>query len=196
MMAHLVDARGLPCPQPVLLAKKNVDERTAAFDICVDNEVSASNVIRFLKNQGYEVTRQSEGKDITLSALHNGAPAPIAATKMETGDYGILLLSQTIGEESKELGDVLMKGFLGTLVQRKPLPKVIALMNGAVLLTLPESSTAATLRDLERLGVIILVCGTCTKHFSIDEKVSVGQISNMFEITETVFSTAKPIVMG
>ena len=89
-----------------------------------------------------------------------------------------------------------MKGFLGTLVQRNPLPKVIALMNGAVLLTLPESSTADTLRDLEHLGVIILVCGTCTKHFAIDEKVSVGQISNMFEITETVFSTAKPIVIG
>ncbi len=189
-----LDARGLPCPQPVLLAKKNVDAGAAAFDVWVDNDVSASNVMRFLKNQQYDVTRQEKGTDILLSALHKGIPAEKA--KAETGDYGILLLSKTIGEESKELGDVLMKGFLGTLPQRNPLPKVIALMNGAVLLTLPEYSTADTLRDLERLGVLILVCGTCTKHFAIDEKVSVGQISNMFEITESVFATAKPIVIG
>ena len=195
-MTQTLDARGLPCPQPVLLAKKNVDKSVAAFEVWVDNDVSASNVMRFLKNQGYEVTRQEEGTDIVLSALSTGTPPTLAAPQTELGDYGILLLSQTIGEESKELGDVLMKGFLGTLVQRKPLPKVIALMNGAVFLTLPESSAADTLRDLERLGVIILVCGTCTKHFAINEKVTVGQISNMFEITESVFATAKPIVMG
>ena len=195
-MMLTLDARGLPCPQPVLLARKTVADGVAAFEVWVDNDVSASNVMRFLKNQGYEATRKEEGRDIILSALYNGTPPPATETQTETGDYGILLLSDTIGEKSKELGDVLMKGFLGTLIQRKPLPKVIALMNGAVLLTLPESSAADTLRDLEQLGVIILVCGTCTKHFAIDEKVGVGQISNMFEITETVFATAKPIVIG
>lgn len=195
MGSRVVDARGLPCPQPVLLARNAVTEGSAAFEVWVDNAVSAANVTRFLKNQGYEVSQEARGADILLSALKGETPEA-NTTPAEMGDYGFLLLSRTLGGESPELGEVLMKGFLATLAQKKPLPKVIALMNGAVWLTLPESSAAATLRELERLGVTILVCGTCTKHFSIDEKISVGQISNMFEITETVFDAAKPIVMG
>jgi hypothetical protein len=44
--------------------------------------------------------------------------------------------------------------------------------------------------------VTVLVCGTCTKHFGITDDIAVGQISNMFEITETVFGASKPIVLG
>jgi hypothetical protein len=33
-------------------------------------------------------------------------------------------------------------------------------------------------------------------HFGITENIRVGVISNMFEITEAVFGTSKPIVIG
>lgn len=59
-----------------------------------------------------------------------------------------------------------------------------------------ESSVMDTLRKLEAKGTSVLVCGTCTKHFGITDMVRVGVISNMFEITEAVFSADKYIVIG
>ncbi|MFR5880996.1 MAG: hypothetical protein ACLUEQ_09425 [Cloacibacillus evryensis] len=46
------------------------------------------------------------------------------------------------------------------------------------------------------MGTKILICGTCTKHFGITEAITIGTISNMFEISEAVFGTDKPIVLG
>ena len=108
----------------------------------------------------------------------------------------MLLLSKTLGNESPELGDVLMKAFLGTLAQRKDLPSVVALMNGGVFLALPDHSTCDTLKEMEANGVKVLVCGTCARHFGIVESVGVGSVSNMFEITEEVLSASKNVVIG
>jgi sulfur relay (sulfurtransferase) complex TusBCD TusD component (DsrE family) len=42
-------------------------------------------------------------------------------------------------------------------------------------------------------GVEILVCGTCTNHFGITEKIGVGTISNMFDITEAMLGPSRVI---
>ena len=107
-----------------------------------------------------------------------------------------MFTSDKIGAESGGLGDVLMKSCLGTLVQSEKAPSVIALMNSAVKMALSGSSCHDYLCELRDRGTLILVCGTCTKHFGITEAVSVGVISNMFEITEAVFGTSKPVVIG
>ena len=69
-------------------------------------------------------------------------------------------------------------------------------MNEGVRMALKESSARDTLAALEAKGVRILVCGTCTKHFGITDQVTVGVISNMFEISEAIFGASKPIVLG
>ena len=73
---------------------------------------------------------------------------------------------------------------------------MIALMNEGVLLSLPENGASEILRDLENKGTSILVCGTCTNHFGITDKVSVGTISNMFQITEAMLEVDKALVYG
>ena len=195
-----IDATGKPCPQPVMLAKKAVDGGAEALEVTVDNPVSASNVTRFLESQGYSVTPSGEVPRLVLEARKTGEAGPEPAltcpSSPSTGDYGVLLLSRTLGGESPELGEALMKAFLGTLAQRTPLPSVLALMNGAVFLALKDSSAHETLAEMATKGVQVLVCGTCTKHFDVTDRVAVGTISNMFEITEAVYGTAKPVVMG
>ena len=89
-----------------------------------------------------------------------------------------------------------MKAFIGTLPKADVPPAVIALMNEGVKMSLAENSVCDTLKALEARGVKILVCGTCAKHFGITERVAVGAISNMFEISESVFGAEKPIVLG
>ncbi|MBC7323303.1 MAG: sulfurtransferase-like selenium metabolism protein YedF, partial [Acetomicrobium sp.] len=113
----------------------------------------------------------------------------------EKKSVGVLLLSDTIGRPNDGLGEVLMKSFLGVLLEGEP-PVVIALMNEGVLLSLPENSASEILRDLENKGTSILVCGTCTNHFGITDKVSVGTISNMFQITEAMLEVDKALVYG
>jgi selenium metabolism protein YedF len=170
--------------------------------VLVDNDVSAQNVGRFLKNAGYAVERLDSEGVTKLEAVLSGEAAKQPQTAFDVqnavprSDYAYLILSNTIGVPSDGLGEVLMKSFLGTIGSREPLPSAIALMNEGVKLALAGETTASTLSELEARGVTLLVCGTCTKHFGITEGIGAGQISNMFEITEAVFGTSKPIVMS
>lgn len=68
-MATTVDARGLSCPQPVIMTldeiKKGSDKEII---ILVDTDTSKENVTRAAESQGYtvnEVTREGEGYRIT-----------------------------------------------------------------------------------------------------------------------------------
>ena len=64
-------------------------------------------------------------------------------------------------------------------------------MNEGVKLALNHTSSLDHLLALERGGVRILVCGTCTNHFGITADIGAGVISNMFEITEALLSADK-----
>lgn len=63
-----VDARGLSCPQPVLLAKKAVQQLPVDLTILVDNETAKNNVLRFLQNSGYTVDIAMTEETIQLQA--------------------------------------------------------------------------------------------------------------------------------
>jgi len=63
-----VDARGISCPQPVLMAKNAIEKSPEGIDILVDNNTAKNNVSRFLKNQGYKLEYENEGEDILIKA--------------------------------------------------------------------------------------------------------------------------------
>lgn len=50
-----VDARGRSCPEPVVMAKKAVDQGHNDFTVLVDSEGARENVSRFLRSQGLKV---------------------------------------------------------------------------------------------------------------------------------------------
>ena len=59
-----VDARGLSCPQPVMLTSKAIKKlNKGAIEVLVDSGTSRDNVSRLGKNSGWAVTveEQSEG---------------------------------------------------------------------------------------------------------------------------------------
>ena len=106
-----------------------------------------------------------------------------------------MLGSATIGGEDALLGEILAKSFLGTLAELTDPPGVLALMNEGVKLALNNTSSCEHLLTLEKKGVRILVCGTCTNHFGITADIGAGVISNMFEITEALLSADKTIAL-
>lgn len=60
---HKIDARGLSCPEPVLVTKKALEEHKEGIEITVDSQVSKENVSRFAEQSGYKtaVEESSEG---------------------------------------------------------------------------------------------------------------------------------------
>ena len=103
----------------------------------------------------------------------------------------VLITGKTLGRNDEELGEILVKGFLGALAQLDVPPKTLALMNEGVKLALFDSSACDHLKNLERKGTNILVCGTCVNHFGITDSVGAGIISNMFEIVESLNKAGK-----
>lgn len=69
-MAEQIDARGLSCPQPVLLTvSKLKDIRSGEIEVLVDNETSKENVTRAALAQGWSVSRIKEDDDIFVVTL-------------------------------------------------------------------------------------------------------------------------------
>lgn len=64
-----VDARGVSCPQPVLLTKNAAKNNPAEIQVLVDSNTAKSNVERFLKNSGYKnISLSSQGDDYVVTA--------------------------------------------------------------------------------------------------------------------------------
>lgn len=63
-MSETVDARGLSCPQPVLLTLSRLSGLTSGeCTVIVDNEVSLENVSRAASNKGWSVQSVAEEAD-------------------------------------------------------------------------------------------------------------------------------------
>lgn len=61
-----VDARGLSCPEPVILTKRAASSNPKELKVFVDNNVSMENVRKFLQKEGYKVTVKDEQGDMVL----------------------------------------------------------------------------------------------------------------------------------
>ncbi|MDO4988504.1 MAG: sulfurtransferase TusA family protein [Synergistes sp.] len=63
----MLDARGLSCPQPVLMLKKAMADNGDKYEIIVDNVTAKENITRFAVNSGYNVSVTEQNDDYVLS---------------------------------------------------------------------------------------------------------------------------------
>ncbi len=70
-MSKIVDARGLSCPQPVLMTLDAISSGTDnEIQVLVDNEASRENVARAAENKGCQVKDvQEEGPDTRITIV-------------------------------------------------------------------------------------------------------------------------------
>jgi tRNA 2-thiouridine synthesizing protein A len=68
MSTKRIDARGLSCPQPVLLTMGAFKETAQGhIEVLVDNEASKENVSRAALSQGWKIVQSAEeGQDYRL----------------------------------------------------------------------------------------------------------------------------------
>lgn len=63
-----IDARGLSCPQPVVLTKNHIDKAgSGEVEILVDTATARDNITRLAGNSGWTVAVSSAGEDIVLT---------------------------------------------------------------------------------------------------------------------------------
>ena len=62
----MIDARGLSCPEPVILIKKAMASGEKEYEMMVDNRTALENVTRFAQHNGYEVEYIREDGDYRL----------------------------------------------------------------------------------------------------------------------------------
>ena len=180
-----LDARGLDCPQPVVKTKKAL-AKADRLRVTVDDEVQADNVAKLAKKLDCKVSilEEEEHYQLTIEQEED-------STKTEEGSGAgkvYFLTSNTLGEGAEELGTVLMKGFISTLLDVRPLPEKVIFMNSGVKVPTLNEQAIEDLKKLSEAGVEILSCGTCLDYYEISEQLAVGEISNMYTILSALNS--------
>jgi len=194
-----IDARDLACPKPLLRTKQAIEtEEFEMLTVLVSNVPARENVTRFLSHAGFQSVSSSgseESGEIRITAVRgdlkdsSDEPARSAprqgmmpAVTVHAGGKTVLVASDRIGMGKKELGRLLLKGYIYTLTQFDTPPRCLIFMNTGVKLTLDDSDSLEDLKILAEKGVEILVCGTCLDYLNVRERMMVGRISNMYEI--------------
>ncbi len=202
-----IDARGLSCPAPVLLTKNVIEtEKPEQIRIILDNEASGQNVSRFLSSKNFSVNRVQEGETLIVigkiqeGGISKGEGAPITCdiseeTHNSRHDKRIMILisSNCLGRGDDELGSKLIVNFIKTLNEMGNELWRLIFVNSGVKLTVENAQALQDLKELEKHGVKILVCGTCLDHFKLLEKKQVGETTNMLDIVAAMQMADKVI---
>lgn len=200
-----VDARGLSCPQPVLEAKRVIDEQLSDhFRVLVDSETSRENVSRFARNKGFQVEVRENGTEQfeieirrpesspELQAPEELIPCPVPQTSTQTRNV-VYVANDCMGRGDDELGHKLMRGFLRTWIDMDRKPWRIIFINAGVRLTTIDDEAVEAVSMLQEKGVEVLSCGTCLQHFGLEDKLRVGKVTNMYEVIESMNAATKVI---
>ena len=191
-----IDCRGQACPAPVIATKKALEESGAGIRVLVDDGAPRENVVRFVRNRGYQVneTAEADGWSLqvtgstTAEETHQGA-----VTAPASGDRVLLVTSNRLGDGSEELGYLLMKNFIFTLLETPQQPDRILFLNSGVLLATEGAETVEALKRLEERGIELLACGVCLDYFKKKDQLAVGQVTNMFSTAEHLLAAASVI---
>lgn len=195
-----VNAMGDTCPIPVVKTKNAIKELKGpgVVEVLVDNEIAVQNLTKMANQKGYGIKSEKLEQN-KFQVTFNIGEVPAKTAENDTSDevclvtpadhHGrrntvVVISSAKMGEGSGELGAILMKGFIYALCQQDTLPKTILFYNGGAALTCEESPSLEDLKSLEAQGVEILTCGTCLNFYGLTGKLKVGDISNMYSITE------------
>jgi selenium metabolism protein YedF len=205
-MNKVIDAKGKNCPMPVIMAKKEIDSRNNSFVVEVDNNIAVQNLQRLANSQGFASTLEegnglfkvyfSKASDkVNEEDECNEVLDKLEENKKELDAWSVFIGKEIIGAGSEELGKSLIKMYFYTISESDNLPKSILFMNDGVKVPTLNDQAINHLRDLEKKGVEILVCGACLNFYGLEDKLKVGKVSNMYDITKCMKEASKVITL-
>ena len=199
----VIDVLGKQCPIPVIEAKKVLAEQeTDGVLVKVDNITAVQNLERMADGYGYvfSYTKDTACAYEVKIAKNGKAPPEITTSESKVFNGGessnkltVVIGSSAMGNGAEELGKILIKGFIYSLTELPSPPQSVIFFNSGVYLSSDGANTLDDLKKLEEKGTEILTCGTCINYFGLQDKLAVGKIVNMYEITERLASSGTVI---
>ena len=193
-----IDARGKACPQPVILAKKEIDGGCRDLTVLVDNKTAVENLTRLGNSAGMTVTtgETAQGLFVRLTGEGKIVEEPVIACPTTGNGYAVFVGKDVVGAGDRELGYNLMKMALYTLAQSDSVPAHVLFMNDGVKLPAGEEQQVIdSLMTLIEKGSLVLVCGTCLNYYGIADRLKVGTVSNMYDIMSAMQRADKVITL-
>lgn len=190
-----IDCRHMNCPLPVVTVKRALEENPGqTLTVLVDPGAPRENVTRFAANRGLSVaeTAVGEGFSLLVTGMVDDAERE-KATATNSGKIIMLIGSDCLGHGPEELGRLLMKNYLITLLDLKELPDAIFFINTGVLLTTAGSDVIEALEKLQNLGCEVFSCGVCLDFFHRKDTLIVGSVTNMYTIAESMLRARSTI---
>ena len=199
MSKKVIDARGLPCPKPVLKTKEVLEQinKGERIKVIVDNKIAKENIKKFINFQGHKLIQiTSQGKDIFIeiekagegfSQSHQEIPTNCEVSASFNSKPFLIITNCALGPEEK-LGEILMKGFFETMLAHELIPEGIFFMNKGVFLTTKKEEFIQIIKQLEEKGAEIFTCGTCLKFFNLENELKVGKRAGTDVYLEALFS--------
>lgn len=184
----LIDCRNMACPLPVVTVKRALEEGGGeGVRVLLDDGPPRENVTRFAVNRGYRVTEEKVDAGYALTIGEGDAPSGSREKpERRTGPTVLLIGSDRLGDGPEELGRLLMKNFIITLLDLEQPPDRIFFVNTGVFLTTEGSEVLETLERLGNRGVEVFSCGVCLDYFHRKELLKAGAVTNMFTIAESL----------
>lgn len=195
-MIKTIDARGLTCPQPVVLTKKEFDNGAVEVVTLVDNEAARENLKRLGENLGCEVSITTEDGSYEVSLRRDCCQPSVDRIEISPQNRDVILIaSEFFGRGEPELGTILIKSFLYTVSEAPGGVSSIIFMNSGVKLVSEGSPVLNLLKSVADQGVSIYACGTCLDFHVLKEKLAIGEITNMYSAWEMMQQAGKVITI-
>ncbi len=200
-MVQKIDLRGKECPIPVIQTKKALEAtKDHSIITIVDSDVSKENIEKLAKSLKYKSTvKEAQGEFyieiFKQSGIDLSEELSYPSKNSSPEDLTVMITRDTLGDGKRELGEVLMKGYIYTLTEAPKTPKNLLFLNSGVHLTVEGSPVIDHLRRLEEKGVTILSCGTCLDYYKVKNKLVVGGIGNMYDMVEKSSGSKKTVTL-
>ena len=198
-----VNAKGLPCPQPVIKTKEALEsvKQGEKIKVILDNEASFRNVQKFVNAQKHKiVSTEKNGNEYIIiiekvGDISKEVPISCEIPTEQKQDTFVIIATDTMGKEEK-LGKILMKAYFETMLVHNLLPDRIFFMNTGIKLTTIEKDFIPLIKELEKKGVEIYTCGTCLKYFQLEDQLKVGKRAGTDVYLEGIFYFKKTVWIG
>lgn len=189
-----VNAIGDACPIPVVKTKNAIRDlgTSGVVEVSVDNEIAVQNLLKMAKQKEYEASfeKKSNTEYIVTINVNGGEVSDAKPVAKETAKSDEIKLKETIvvidsdkmGDGDEEFSKTLLKGFIYALSSQDIPPAKILFYNTGVRLTTEGSASIEDLKVLEKAGAKIYSCGACLNNYGLTEKLSVGEVTNMYDI--------------
>jgi selenium metabolism protein YedF len=189
----IIDCKGLACPKPVILTKKELEAMTEGeLEVIVDNTAARENVSRFAKNQGLDYN-VNEKEGLFHITIKKSGEASCKVIDLNDKNLIIMITSDKFGSGDDKLGTALMKSYLYALTENDIKPEKMFFINSGVKLTSEGTEVLESIKTLESSGVEIFSCGTCLDFYGLKEKLLVGGVTNMYSIVESTNGASNTI---